>query len=389
MIKNRFLLLIFVFLGSSAILAQEKEDEFKISGYLQTQWRWNEAKISSGSQNEFAIRRGRLKADYKNKYGQVVFQLDATEDGVNVKDAYLKVPVPKVKWLTFQAGMFSQPFGYEIGYSSSQRESPERSRVFQTLFPKARDLGAQLELKGPEDSFLKDFTLSAGIFAGNGGQAKETDSGKDFIGHLGYTKKWKKVSFGLGASFYYGGVRLAGDDTQQAYRLVDKAFVEDNNLTPGEYADRRYGGVDGQLSFTTVLGTTKLHAEYLWGIQPGAADNTKGPTGKITSDIYSRSFSGYYLQLVQSIATFPHAVVIKLDGYDPNTKLAKDECLTLGDIAYTTLGIGGFFQLNKQLRLMAFYELNYNEKVHHEAVAAGYGKNLSDDLFTLRLQYKF
>ncbi|MCD7899000.1 MAG: OprO/OprP family phosphate-selective porin [Bacteroides sp.] len=367
----------------------EKMGELKFSGYVQTQWTWNEANISSGDQNDFTIRRGRLKADYKNKYGQAVLQVDVTEDGVNIKDAYLKIPIPKADWLAVRAGVFDRPFGYEISYSSSRRESPERSRIFQTLFPKERDLGAEIVVTGPEDTFFKDFALNAGIFAGNGGQAKETDSGKDFIGHLAYTKELKNISFGLGASLYYGGVRLAGEETQKAYHLKGKEFVEDASLTPGEYADRHYFGFDGQFSFKTPIGNTQLRGEYLWGTQPGASGGSKSPTGKITADIYCRDFQGYYVQLVQNLGTTPHAFVAKWDSYDPNTKLSKDECLTVGDIAYNTLGLGCLFQLNKQLRLIAYYELNYNEKVKNDRMVAQYNKDLNDDVFTLRVQYKF
>lgn len=365
------------------------QDNFKISGYIQTQWTWNEADISTGDQNDFSIRRGRLKADYKNKYGQAVFQIDVTEDGVDIKDAYLKLPIPKVNWLAVRAGVFDRPFGYEISYSSSRRESPERSRAFLTLFPKERDLGAEIIVKGLENALLKDFTLNIGLFSGNGGQAKETDSRKDFIGHLSYAKELNKVSFGLGASMYYGGVRLAGDDAQKAYHLVNREFTEDTSLTPGKYADRHYFGFDGQLSFNTPLGKTQLHGEYLWGTQPGAESNSKSPTGKITGNLYCRDFRGYYLQLVQNLGTTPHALVVKWDSYDPNTKLSKDECLTVGDISYNTWGVGCIFQLNKQVRLTAYYELNYNEKVRNETVDTQYRKDLSDDLFTLRLQYKF
>lgn len=388
---KRSILWLFCFATLTSVSAQNSEEngQLKVSGYVQTQWKWDEAGVATGDQNDFSIRRGRLKADYKNKFGQVVFQVDVTESGVDIKDAYLKVPIPKAEWMALRAGVFDRPFGYEISYSSSRRESPERSRVFQTLFPKERDLGVEIALKGKEGTILSDFSLNAGAFSGNGGQAKETDSGKDFIGHLAYSKMLKSVTFGLGASFYYGGVRLAAEDTQLAYKIENKEFVEDATLTPGEYADRHYWGLDGQLSFRSIAGKTNLRGEYLWGKQAGAAMGSKSPTGKITTDIYLRNFGGYYIQLVHTIGQSRHSLVAKLDGYDPNTKLSGDECLTHGDVAYTTLGLGWLFQFNEQVRLTAYYEFNRNEKVRNDALSESYGKDLSDDQFTLRLQYKF
>lgn len=367
----------------------DKLGQLKISGYIQTQWTWNEAGIETGDQNKFAVRRGRLKAAYANRYGDAVLQVDVTENGVDIKDAYMKVKIPEVDWVAFRAGIFDRPFGYEISYSSSRRESPERSRVFLTLFPKERDLGGEVILKTPKDSSYGDLALSAGLFSGNGGQSKETDSGKDFIGHLSYGYKYERMSFGLGTSLYYGGVRLAGDEDQKVYKMVDKKFVEDSGKAPGDYAKRCYFGLDGQYSVASPLGFTNLRGEYLWGTQPGAKGGSKSPTGAIITDIYSRKFSGYYLQLTQDLGETKHSVVAKLDGYDPNTKLSKDDCQTAGDVAYTTFGFGWLYRANHNLRLMAYYEVTSNEKVKNDWVDSRYGKDLKDNAFTLRLQYKF
>ena len=367
----------------------EKMGKLKFSGYVQTQWTWNHADVPTGDQNDFSIRRGRLKAAYTNTYGEAVIQIDATEDGVKVKDAYLKLQAPTVEWVALRGGIFDRPFGYEISYSSSRRESPERSRIFQTLFPKERDLGAELIFKGPANTQFQPLTLNIGLFSGNGGQAKETDSRKDFIGHLSYTRKLDNFTFGIGTSLYAGGVRLAGDDQQKAYKFYNGTFVEDVSLKPGDYAKRQYHGVDGQVGLSSVLGMTSLRGEYLWGTQPGAVGGSKSPTGAITSDIYVRKFNGYYLQLVQDIATSKHSIVAKFDAYDPNTKVSKNECQTEGDIAYNTFGIGWLFRANQNIRVMCYYEVNTNEKVINEQVDAKYSKNIKDDAFTLRLQYKF
>ncbi len=70
---------------------------------------------------------------------------------MSIKDAYLRFSAPWLKnAVALKGGVYDRPFGFEISYSSSSRESPERSRIFQVLFPGERDLGFGLELQGPE-----------------------------------------------------------------------------------------------------------------------------------------------------------------------------------------------------------------------------------------------
>lgn len=367
----------------------EKMNHPKLSGYVQTQWTWDRADVDAGTQNNLSIRRGRLKAAYSGPYGEAVFQLDVTESGVGIKDAYLKLQDPRITWAAFRGGVFDRPFGYEISYSSSVRESPERSRVFQTLFPKERDLGGEVILKGPENTPLQDLTLNAGLFSGNGGQAKETDSKKDFIAHLAFAKQYGALSWALGTSLYAGGVRLAGDENQKAYRLINKTYTRNNNLASSRYAKRRYYGLDAQCAANTPVGITTLRGEYLWGMQPGTAASSNSPTGAVTADIYIRKFSGFYLYLIQDIGNTKHSFIAKYDGYDPNTKLSQNECLTSGDVSFSTIGFGWLYRANQNVRIMCYYELNSNEKVVNNMMDEKYNDNIPDDRFTLRLQYKF
>ena len=129
----------------------------KITGYIQAQWQladtagsvtpFSGGAFPSTSNNRYMVRRGRIKFTYDNEFSTYVLQLDATEKGVALKDAYVAIRDPWKQFVTLTAGVFDRPFGYEISYSSSARETPERSRVFQTLFPGERDLGAKLTLQ--------------------------------------------------------------------------------------------------------------------------------------------------------------------------------------------------------------------------------------------------
>lgn len=59
---------------------------------------------------------------------------------------------------------------------------------------------------------------------------------------------------------------------------------------------------------------------------------------------------------------------------------------TAGDLKYTTLGIGWIYAYDSTLKLMAYYDMVKNET---SKSLAGYSKDLKDNVFTLRLQYKF
>lgn len=129
----------------------KKLHKLKVSGYIQTQFQYGEEKASLkvGSKNEnsaksfnrVGVRRGRVKFTYQEGLVSGVFQIDVTEKVVNFKDVYLNLKHPWSRTNELRVGSFDCPFGYEIGYSSSRRESPERSTVFQTLFPDEIDLG--------------------------------------------------------------------------------------------------------------------------------------------------------------------------------------------------------------------------------------------------------
>ena len=365
----------------------EKMKRLKVSGYIQTQWQWNEEGLPEGEQNDFSIRRGRVKIAYDNRYGEAVFQLDATEKGVRVRDAYLKLRAPRLPEVSLTAGIFNRPFGDEIAYSSAHRTSPERSRVFRTLFPKERDLGAQLTVNGPGNTVLRNFKAEGGLFAGNGSESKETDSRKDLIGHLSYAGEYRRGTYGLGGSLYSGGVKLAGE--QKGWRFRDGAWQEDPRMASGTYARREYYGVDGRISVAGALGVTHIRGEYLWGMQPGAKNGSGSPTGAVTADLYMRRFSGYYVNLTQDVGRSRHSLVVKYDAYDPNIRATGDECKTEGDVAFSTLGFGWIFRANENVKITAYYDRVWNEKVRNGFISSGFGGDIRDDVFTLRVQYRF
>src|SRR5688572_16790038 len=130
---------------------------FKISGYLQPQFQVADSagqpsfaggNFAAGVDKRFMIRRGRFKVQYTSPINakgistsQYVFQIDATEKGIAVKDIYAKLSEPWLGVFAVTMGMFNNPFGFEIAYSSSLRESPERGRMSQLHCPNEREVG--------------------------------------------------------------------------------------------------------------------------------------------------------------------------------------------------------------------------------------------------------
>ena len=95
--------------------------------------------------------------------------------------------------------------------------------------------------------------------------------------------------------------------------------------------------------------------------------------------------------LVHDIARTPVSIVAKYDLYDPNTNIAGDtvgvdETTNEFDLAQSTLGVGALWNLNPAIRLTAYYEFNKNEMSKN---LTDWSKDSNNDIFTLRMQYKF
>jgi hypothetical protein len=374
--------------------------KLKISGYIQIQYQYGEkdASLKTGTPNEnteesfsrTGIRRGRIKTVYEEGIASAIFQLDLTEKGIGFKDAYLSIKDPWANTVVLKGGIFDRPFGNEISYSSSRRESPERSTLFQTLFPDERDLGVSLTLQATKTSPWNFLKLEAGLFAGNGIK-QETDSRRDFIGHLSVDKNLNSnMKLSGGISYYNGGVYQGTDNI---YAMTGDAFIL--NADPknkGKFAKREYFGIDAQFSMTSAWGMSQVRAEYLSGDQPGAKTNSKSPNASVLPayDVYNRNFTGGYVIFVQDFGQLPVSAVLKYDWYDPNTKISGNAIgqkdTGNGDISFHTFGFGLLWRANNNVRLQAYYEINTNETTDN---LTAYTNDLKDNVFTMRLQYKF
>ncbi|ALL08173.1 porin [Pedobacter sp. PACM 27299] len=411
----RKLLLFIVMLVPFSVLAQSNNapssyapHEINITGYLQTQFQkaqssginsFSGGDFSKNSDSRFMIRRGRLKIDRADKYSSIVFQIDATQNGVQLMDAFIQFHQEETKQFLFTAGLFNRPFGYSIVYSSGYRDFPERARVFQTLMPRERDLGAMISFK-PDYKPLSFLSADLAVINGSGLTARDYDSKKDIVANIDFTFDSlanKKLKLGFGASYYKGYVR---SDTETFFVRNGSTYVKDTNPSHvNSYANRDYYGANLQVAYDNSFGTTSFKAEYVAGKQPGvaAAADITGPLASTSfsaqpkTDLYLREFNGYYFWLTQRIGKSKFNALLGYDVYDPNIHVSEKEIgapnsnTTAGDIKFSTLGYGLTYMMNGRLKLTL-----YNEHVvNDDTQLPQYTKDLKDDVFTARLQYRW
>ena len=402
-------------MGKSMLSIYKKFDHIRINGYLQPQFQVTQTKgsknfsggdFATNSNNRFMLRRGRVRFEYlhfaakKGPSVQFVFQFDGTERGVAIRDFWGRILENKYKLFALSVGMFARPFSYELNLSSSDRESPERGRMSQILMRTERDLGAMISfeprVKNHPLRFLK---IDAGVFNGQGlAAAADYDSHKDFITRVGLKPYpvTKAITISAGASYLNGGFL---QNTKYIYNSgsngFGKTFIVDSSVTnAGKIAPRKYYGADMQIKIKNKTGIfTELRAEYMTGKQTATASNSETPAALLTGNegYFIRKFNGAYFYLLQNIFNAHHQLGVKYDWYDPNVKVKKDDIGKAGtavnatDIKYSTLGFGYIYYMNENLKLVLWYDKITNEKTQLPA----YIKDVKDDVFTCRLQFRF
>jgi hypothetical protein len=318
-------------------------NRMKFSGYLQGQYvnderSRNELGGSTGTRNfdQFSVRRARVKFTYQfMPTARFVLQPDVSSSGVTLKDGYVEFTEPWTTWKnTLTAGQFNWPFGFEIMYSSSAREMPERSRVVRTLFPGERDRGVMVSGLGLGERLRYQVAVVNGTGTG---RTDDVNKRKDIVGRLGY-------SFGpldVGGSIYRGS-DLVATSTQAAGLEFDKDRI----------------GVDFQ--WATPVPGLGVRGEYIRGKQAPAAGTTR---------TQSHDVDGWYFYAIQNLGT-RHQFVIRADDYDADTDVDNN--------AVRTLGGSYIFHWDANSKVMFAYE-----KPEHEI------NDPADNVFTLRYQYSF
>lgn len=407
--------------------------KLKVSGWIQPQFQFAESRgaanfdggnFAPNSDKRITIRRGRIKFTYTTKNMQYVMQLNGTERGLNLTELFGVVSDPWIQTFSLTVGVMNRPFGFEIDQSSVVRESPERSRYTQILMPNERDMGAKLSFAPSKKSKLYGFRIDAGFYNGQGvyvpgtgtpagyapGTApvlgvNEFDFQKDFIGRMCYYKDLKddKIRVGIGVSHYNGG------NAYQNNRVFEKVVTNAEGAKQWQMADttgkvfknktspRVYYGGEAFFSIKTLLGTTTLRGEYICGKQSGTSASSASPffLPSTAQDTYIRNFSGMYAYLIHRIGKTKHEVAVKYEWYDPNTDVSgKDITTTSGftgaDIKYTQFAFGYNYYMNANVKFMIFYNIITNETTNSDGTGlAAFNKDLPDNVFTFRVQYRF
>jgi phosphate-selective porin len=356
-----------------------KLNKIKISGYIQAEFRnYQSVKyVTYDPYSTFLIRRARIKFTYEALDGvKFVLQPDFSTGNLVLKDAYAVVNIPKLKTWTIWAGQMNRP-NYEVEYSSSQRETMERSRVIRTIYPGEREIGVKLEYIGINLPLKFQLMAMNGNFTG--AQPIDVDTKKDIMTRLVYSIKLPGAGVGidLGANGYFGGTRIK---TNPFVSTINPLIVD--SVALGTYLDKHWLGAEMQI-YADVLGGLSIKGEYMSGVNnsasltglAGTIAQKKGDPNKV------RDFSGYYLYLIKNIGP-KNQFVAKYDYYDPNTKTSGDAS-TVTELTYKTLSLAWQYYLNDNIRLSLQYEMPKNE------TNTTTPSDLKDNMLTARIQAKF
>ena len=398
-------------LGKSMFSVLKNFNHIRISGYLQPQFQVASAvgaKNYSGgdfqpySNNRFMLRRGRFRIEYGrfNKNNQLelefCFQTDGTERGVVTRDFWGRYFDNKYQYFAITAGIFARPFGYELNLSSVDRESPERGRMSQILMRTERDIGAMISIEPRKPNHpLKMLKLDIGFFNGQGLPATaDYDSYKDLIARfrLKPINVQQHLRLSAGVSYLNGGHYR---NNKYSYTTVlnngnPTMVIDSSQSNISKKAPRLYYGADAQLLWIHKKSTTEFRAEYWRGTQTATNTTSETPTVLLNEPYYIRKFDGAFFYALHTFNK-KYQIGLKLDWYDPNVLVKGQDIGKAGslfnatDIKYTTFGIGFTRHINENLKLVLWYDRIVNEATQ----LANYTTDVSDNIFTTRLQFRF
>lgn len=390
----------------------KKYEYIGISGYIQPQFQWIQTKgaknfnggdFQPNASNRFMMRRGRIRVDYarftkdNNPKLYFIFQFDGTERGIFIRDFWGRIYDTKFNTFYLTTGMFARPFGFEVGYGSPDRESPERGRMSQILMKVERDFGFMGTFEPRlKTNFLKYIKLDVGLFNGQGvNSVADFDNHKDLISRLSvkHFNLAPKLIVSGSVSGFWGGMEQFTNQIYTMNNATRRFSVDSSASNVGKIAPRKYFGADIQIRIPNRVGETEFRAEYIRGTQTALHNTTETPAiipmenGKL-APLYIRTFDGAYFYYLQHLGSKKHQLVLKYDWYDPNKKVKGNEIgqgFTAADIRFNTFGMGYLTYLNENIRLMFWYEMPQNEKT----ALADYNKDIRDNNFTCRVQYRF
>jgi len=362
----------------------------KISGYLQARYEYNDSSqngIAGGydasknlNANNFYIRRGRIKFTVQpGSFSKYVIYFDASKNTVSLKEAYVELyKAIQTHNFTLSFGQFNWPFGYEIEYSSSKRDFPERSLAENNLFPGERDRGVNLTWALP-----KYIQLNAGLFQGYGIQDKnftwfDPTKAKDVIARA----KAKLGMIDVGISGYWGKTYIPGSAAvpgvtswydKNGNGVIDPDEIKTTapkTAVPAVEKDKRRYGADAQVYLDILpIGGTGIRGElYL------AKDYNKSAKNSLADE------RGWYLWLSQNIYT-KFGAAARYDYWDPNTDSEFKNDAT------GTLSLALHYFWDSYVRITAAYDIPHQLK--ENSMFSKLESDKKDNRFTLQFQFTF
>jgi hypothetical protein len=342
----------------------------RLSGYVQGRYEHYETSADGlkrdgktpANGDRFLVRRGRLKAIYGGQNAEYLLQIDATGDGVTLKDAeatFIDTWTPLNVRIT--VGQFKVPFGYELLQSSADREMPERSAITRAYFDGERDRGLRLTARY---EFLR---LAVAIINGNGVKDTSVYKGTALYGTQD-PNQFKDIAGRLGVDFgdVVGGISGYFGRGPMATNVAAGATSSDPPTITYDYMRRTRLGADLQTYLDVPgLGGLALKGELIWGSE-AAIDNWAGAPSDASKNVRKL---GWIVTAVQNVGN-SFGVALRLDQIDPNTAKDQDKV--------TTLGGGVMFYPSINLKASLVYQHPMEE-----------GAKVDDDSLVAQLQARF
>ena len=377
----------------------------KVSGYVQARFEANDSSrsgVGGGfdatknlNANNFYIRRGRIKFTFEpDVSSKFVIYFDASKNTISMKEAYLELnKLHREHNFKLTAGQFNYPFGYEIEYSSSKRDFPERSLAENRLFRGERDRGMNLTWTAPRFvqanlGFVQGYGIENSTFTWF-----DPTKQKDIIGRV----KTMWGMFDVGFSTYWGETYTPGSAPVAAVPASTK-WVDTNlngQIDAGEVTntpavaakaaglavntDKTRYGLDAQAYFDILpVGGTALRGEFYYG-----EDYLKSASDQVGVS------KGWYLWLSQSLGT-KFGAAIRYDFFDPNVHNDYAEAdpaklAVLSNDAVGTTSIAVHYFWDSYVKITAAYDMFRTLK--DGSMFSKYDGDMDDNRFTLQLQF--
>jgi hypothetical protein len=285
------------------------------------------------NENQFALRRGRLRIDRGWDNAAATLELDATSIGglrVGVRRAEASLlhrgdnPENVAPVLVLTGGITDIPFGAELAESQRDRVFMERSIGSTALFPSEADLG--VKLWGNYRFANYAVALVNGEPLQPNGYPRDPNSAKDIVGRLGTrVQPVDSVVVEGGVSFYDGEGFLPGTPStkdsilwndENNNNVVDTGEIYGTTgspAVPSQSFDRWALGLDLGFSLRSSFGLTRLQGEAFVGTN---LDRGVVPARPVAgAEVRELGVSG---SLVQQVTEYG-LLGLRVAYYDPNS----------------------------------------------------------------------